>query len=162
MSFRYHKAAPEDIGLLTETRVTVLRAANKLPEDTDMSAVERESRNYYEKALADGSHTAYLVFDGDRVIGTGGISYYSVMPTFHNVSGMKSYVMNMYTDPEYRRKGIAIETLRLLVEDSLSRGVTDIGLEATDMGRPLYERFGFIGAGAEMILPEEYTEGNRQ
>ena len=154
MSYIYHKATADDIGLLTETRVTVLRAANKLPDDTDMSEVRSESRRYYEKALADGTHTAYLVFDGDKVIGTGGISYYTVMPTYHNKTGEKAYVMNMYTDPVYRRQGIAIKTLRLLVGDSTDRGVTDIGLEATDMGRPLYERFGFVDAGAEMLLPE--------
>ena len=28
-----------------------------------------------------------------------------------------------------------------------------IGLEATDMGRPLYEKYGFISAGREMELP---------
>lgn len=160
MAFRYCKASEKDIDLLTETRVKVLLAANKLPEDTDMSEVEKHSREYYKKAIADGSHTAYLVFDGDKVIGTGGISYYSVMPTFHNVSGRKSYIMNMFTDPEYRRQGIAMKTLDMLVKDSLDRGVADIGLEATDMGRPLYERYGFVGAGAEMLLPEETEKLN--
>lgn len=155
MELIYKKASLDDIDILTETRVTVLRAANRLSGDEDMSEVERQSRAYYEKALADGTHTAYLVFDGERVVGTGGVSYYAVMPTFHNVTGEKAYIMNMYTDPEYRRRGIAMKTLGLLIEDSLGRGVTDIGLEATDMGRPLYERYGFIAAGAEMLLPQE-------
>ena len=162
MEYIYKKCGLEDIDLLTVMRVLVLVAANRLPKETDMSQVEKHSREYYKKALADGSHTAYLVFDGDKVIGTGGISYYSVMPTFYNVSGRKAYVMNMYTDPAYRRQGVAIKTLDLLVKDSLSRGVEQIGLEATDMGRPLYERYGFEGADAEMELPEAIIERNRQ
>lgn len=61
--------------------------------------------------------------------------------------------MNMYTAPEYRRKGIAYKTLDLLVGDIKSRGISSISLEATDMGRPLYEKYGFIKMDAEMELP---------
>ena len=49
--------------------------------------------------------------------------------------------------------GIALNTLDLLVKDAESRGITAISLEATDMGRPLYERYGFINKDAEMGLP---------
>ena len=60
--------------------------------------------------------------------------------------------MNMYTDPEYRRQGIAYKTLDLLVQDAKARGVDHITLEATDMGRPLYEKYGFVQMPAEMQL----------
>ena len=152
--YTYRKAGLDDLELLVSSRVMVLRAANKLPEDTDMSEIERQSRAYYKKALSDGSHTAILVFDGERLIGTGGMSYYDVMPTCDVNTGRKAYVMNMYTDPEYRRQGIAYKTLDLLVEDSKQRGVEHITLEATDMGRPLYEKYGFVQMKSEMELHE--------
>ena len=60
MEPRFHKAALEDLDLLVQTRVQVLLAANRLPDDTDMSAVEQASRDYYTAALADGSHAAWL------------------------------------------------------------------------------------------------------
>ena len=62
--------------------------------------------------------------------------------------------MNMYTDPRYRRKGIAYKTLDLLVRDAKSKGITAISLEATDMGQPLYEKYGFVKMDHEMELPE--------
>ena len=70
----YRKMSADDITLLTEVRVKVLRAANLLADDADMSAVEEQSRRYYEKAFADDSHTAYLAFDGERIVGAGGVS----------------------------------------------------------------------------------------
>jgi len=149
-NYTFKRADLSDIDTLVNTRITVLRAANKLSDDTDMSEVETESRRYYEQSLADGSHTAYIVFDGDKFIGAGGISYYSVMPTYHNRTGRKAYVMNMYTHPDYRRQGIAYKTLDMLISDAESKGVDDITLEATDMGRPLYERFGFEPLPSEM------------
>lgn len=152
MHLIYKKAAIDDIEQLTKLRVEVLRAANQLPDDTDMTEVERQSYAYYAAALKDGSHTAYLVFDGAALIGAGGVSYYRVMPTYHNPSGEKAYIMNMYTHPDYRRKGIAFKTLDLLVQDAKARGIRAISLEATDMGRPLYEKYGFVKMEHEMEL----------
>lgn len=150
MELLYKKATIEDIDILTKTRIEVLRAANQLSDDADMTEVEKQSYEYYSKALRDGSHTAYLVFDGTNFIGAGGVSYYRVMPTYHNPSGNKAYIMNMYTSPKYRRKGIAYKTLDLLVRDAKSRGVNVILLEATEMGRPLYEKYGFVKMNNEM------------
>ncbi|MBD5409284.1 MAG: GNAT family N-acetyltransferase [Treponema sp.] len=151
----YKKATIDDITILTETRIDVLRAANKLPSDLDMSEVKEQSYHYYEKSLPSRSCIAYLVFDGARFVGSGGISFFQVMPTYHNPSGNKAYIMNMYTAPEYRRKGIAYKTLNLLVEEAKSRGITDISLEATDMGRPLYEKYGFVKMDDEMKLQSQ-------
>ena len=153
MELIYKIASIEDLEVLVKTRIEVLRAANKLDDSVDMSEVEAESRTYYKKALADGSHTAILVFDGDKFAGAGGVSYYSVMPTYHNPSGRKAYIMNMYTKPEYRRRGIAFKTLDLLVSDAKNKGIAAISLEATDMGRPLYEKYGFVKMEDEMELP---------
>ena len=52
--------------------------------------------------------------------------------------------MNMYTAPAYRRQGIAFHTLDLLVKVIRKQGVSQITLEATEMGRPLYEKYGFV------------------
>lgn len=152
MELIYKKATLLDIETLVKTRIEVLRAANRLDEKTDMSIVEHQTRDYYERALKDGSHTAYLVFDKEKFVGAGGISFFQVMPTYHNPSGWKAYVMNMYTHPEYRRKGIAYETLNLLVLNAKEKGIPHIILEATDMGRPLYEKFGFVKMQDEMQL----------
>ena len=151
-NYKYKKATIADIDELIRTRIIVLRAANNLSDDVDMSVVEKESYEYYKRALETGEHIAYLVYDKENFIGAGGVSFYQVMPTYHNPTGRKAYIMNMYTAPEYRRQGIAINTLDLLVKDARKQGVTQIALEATDMGRPLYEKYGFVKMEDEMEL----------
>lgn len=155
MNFVYKKALIEDIEILTYTRIEVLRAANKLPASIDMSEIKKQSYDYYIEALQNNSHIAYLVFDNDIFIGSGGVSFFRVMPTFHNPTGYKAYIMNMYTHPDYRRKGIAYKTLDLLVMASKQRGITAISLEATDMGQPLYIKYDFIKMNNEMELPSK-------
>ena len=150
--FLYKRAMLEDIEELVRTRILVLRAANKLSDDVDMSLVEQETCAYYKRALETGEHIAYLVYDNGTFIGAGGVSFYQVMPTYHNPSGKKAYIMNMYTAPEYRRRGIAFHTLDLLVKAAKEQGVSQIALEATDMGRPLYEKYGFVKMEDEMEL----------
>jgi ribosomal protein S18 acetylase RimI-like enzyme len=92
------------------------------------------------------------VYDNGPFVGAGGVSFYQVMPTYHNPTGKKAYIMNMYTAPEYRRHGIAIHTLDLLVKDVRKQGVSHIALETTEMGRPLYEKYGFVKIEDEMEL----------
>lgn len=148
----YKRASIEDIEELVRTRITVLRAANKLSEDVDMSEVEKESYEYYKRALENGEHIAYLVYDNGKFIGAGGVRFYQVMPTYHNPSGKKAYIMNRYTVPEYRRQGIAYRTLDLLIKEARKQGIAQIALEATDMGRPLYEKYGFVKMEDEMEI----------
>ena len=93
-----------------------------------------------------------LVYDNENFIGAGGVSFYKVMPTYHNPTGKKAYIMNMYTASAYRRQGIAFHTLDLLVKDVRKQGVSQITLEATGMGRPLYEKYGFVKMKDEMEL----------
>ena len=151
-NYEYKKATIADIDELVRTRIIVLRTANKLSNDVDMSLVEKESYEYYKNALETGEHIAYLVYDNETFIGAGGVSFYRVMPTYHNPTGKKAYIMNMYTNPAYRRKGIAYHTLEILVADAKKKGIDAISLEATEMGRPLYEKFGFTGMNDEMEL----------
>ena len=155
MALNYKKATIADLEILTETRIEVLRAANKLSDDVDMREVKKQTLEYYKNALKDDSHSAYLVFDADTFVGAGAVSYFQVMPTFHNPTGKKAYIMNMYTKPSYRRQGIAFKILDLLVTEAKVRGITAISLEATQMGKPLYTKYGFVKMNDEMELPQK-------
>ncbi len=152
MALIHRKATIDDLEILVETRIEVLRAVNHLGADVDMSEVKKQSFEYYRSALENETHSAYLVFDEEQFVGAGGISYFQVMPSYHNPTGKKAYIMNMYTKPEYRRQGIASKTLDLLVSDAKAKGISVILLEATDMGRPVYEKYGFVSMNDEMRL----------
>lgn len=89
-NYEYKKATISDIDELVRTRIIVLRTANKLSNDVAMSLVEKESYEYYKNALETGEHIAYLVYDNGKFIGAGGVSFYQVMPTYHNPTGKKN------------------------------------------------------------------------
>ena len=152
MNITYKKADASDIDILIKTRIQVLRAVNKLSDKADISLVIKESYLYYQNCFKDDTHAAYLAFDGDVFVGSGGICFYKVMPSYENSCGRKAYIMNIYTNPDYRRKRIAFTILDLLIKEAKNRSIYDISLEATSMGRPLYEKYGFIALENEMEL----------
>lgn len=151
MELTYRFATIEDIDILVSTRMDILIDMLKLDPDTDMSELAAATRPYYEKAIADGSQIAVLVFDGDIFVGAGAVCLYAVMPTFYNISGKRGYIMNMYTCPEYRGRGIATKTVDMLVNKCKELGYTHITLAATDMGQQVYERYGFKKQEDQMV-----------
>ena len=92
----YRKATIDDLEILTETRIEVLRAANQLGNDVDMSEVKKQSYKYYQNALKENAHLAYLIFDESTFVGAGGISYFQVMPTYHNPTGVILQIKNVF------------------------------------------------------------------
>ena len=66
-------------------------------------------------------------------------------------------LMNVHTVPALRRKGIAARMVSILIEEAWSRGVTEISLDATEAGRPLYRKLGFHDSGEYMVLEKENT-----
>lgn len=151
----YRAAGINDISLLVSSRMELLLSANGLDDDTDLSHVETELLEYYKKALASGEHYAIVAFDGDSFIATGGICFYDILPTYHNPTGRKAYIINMFTEPEYRGRGIATEILDRLVKKSISNGVRFISLEATALGRSIYDKYGFVRMKNEMQFKNE-------
>ena len=133
-------------------------AVNRMIE-SGMSSVEFLMINTDQQALYRASdNVATKISIGDKLTsgrGAGGVSFYQVMPTYHNPTGKKAYIMNMYTKPSYRRQGIAFKILDLLVTEAKVKGITAISLETTEMGKPLYTKYGFVKMNDEMELPQK-------
>ena len=159
MEFR--RATIEDIPQLLEFRIALLRSAVGEGKTEQWEIMKQKSIEYYQKSLKDNTHSAYMVYDGEVCIGTGGICFYEILPTYYKPTGKKAYIINMYTRPEYRKRGIATQVLNLLVRDALNQGYTYISLEATKMGQALYEKCGFAFLQSEMQFVNE-TFGDKQ
>ena len=142
-------ATKDDIEALMSSRLEMLKVVNGLPEDyvfTDQ--IINESRDYF----LNGDHLTVLATDGDEVVGCASMSFIRIMPTFGHPTGKRAHLMNVYTRSEYRRRGIARRMVELLIDESWKAGATEISLDATELGRPLYERLGFTDSTECMVL----------
>ena len=144
-----YKATDADIEELMSVRIEMLRIVNGLAQDAPFSDELVEcSREYF----LHGDQTTVLAKDEGRVIGCASISYMTLMPTFSHPTGKRAHLMNVYTNEAYRGQGIARKMVSLLIDEARGRGCTEISLDATDCGRPLYEKLGFSANAEGMVL----------
>ena len=142
-------ATKDDIELLMSSRLEMLKVVNNLPADYEYSEeIVRESRDYF----LNGDHITVLAIDDGKVIGCASMSFMWIMPTFSHPTGRRAHLMNVYTRSEYRRQGIARKMVNMLIDETWKRGATEISLDATTMGRPLYESLGFTNSTEGMVL----------
>ena len=142
-------ASKDDIDRMMNIRLEMLKVVNDLPEDYEYpDEMINESRDYF----LTGDQMTVLALDGEETVGCASMSFIRVMPTFDHPTGRRAHLMNVYTRDEYRRQGIAKKMVKLLVDESWSEGVTEISLDATVSGRPLYESMGFTYSTECMIL----------
>ena len=114
-------------------------------------------KDYYERHMPDGTFVSWLALDEDRIIGTSGISFVEKPPYFGCPSGKIGLLSSMYTDPAYRRRGIAKELLRRIMEEARAFGCETVQITASDMGVLLYTDFGFKKNGNFMQYKLEKT-----
>lgn len=146
---QYRIATNEDIDLLMQSRLDMLRIVNDLPDNYvyDEDFV-RQSRKYF----LEGDQTTVLAMDEEKVIGCASMCYIEIMPTFSHPTGKRAHLMNVYTDPQYQRQGIAYTMTNMLIDRAWEAGATEISLDATAAGRPLYEKCGFTASEECMVL----------
>lgn len=146
---KIRKTNQNDIELLMQIRLEMLRIVNGLDENAvfDKTLVEC-SREYF----LNGDQTTVFAMDKDKIAGCASLSYINVMPTFDHPTGKRAHLMNVYTREAFRRRGVGKLMVQFLIDEAKSRGVTEISLDATQMGHPLYKSLGFNDNGEGMNL----------
>ena len=139
----YRKLKEKDLGLFIQMRIRQLREEGA-QEKTDLAPALRD---YYERHLADGTFISWIALDGDRIVGTSGMSFVEKPPYFGCPNGRIGLLSSMFTDPAYRRRGIAKELLGRVVEEARAYGCGAVQITASDMGVLLYTDFGFVKNG---------------
>lgn len=133
----------DDLETFIRMRISQLREEGAT-EKVDLAPALRD---YYERHMADGTFVSWLAVDGDRIVGTSGMSFVEKPPYFACPSGRIGLLSSMFTDPEYRRMGIARELLSRVVKEAESYGCGTVQITASDMGVLLYTDFGFVKNG---------------
>ncbi len=143
MSITYRKLEEKDLEAFIRMRITQLREEGAT-EDLDLVPALMD---YYHRHMADGTFVSWLAVDGDQIVGTSGMSFVEKPPYFGCPTGRVGLLSSMYTDPAHRRRGIARELLRRVVEEAREYGCGSVQITASDMGVLLYTDFGFVKNG---------------
>lgn len=105
--------------------------------------IDKELLQYFVDSFGNDTLVEWVAESEGNIIATAAIAFYQFPPTYTNASGMKGYVTNMYTAPNYRGQGIATKLLSELQKEAQRRNVKKLFLIASEMGRPVYTAFEF-------------------
>lgn len=130
-------------------------------EETD--TLEHATSSYLRDALPRGEYLGWLAEEDASpvtIIGGVGAQLRRLLPRpAVNGTGIdfgpEAIIVNVYVNPMCRRRGVGETLMRALLDDLASRGVRRIVLHATDDGRRLYERLGFMATN-EMRLDQPF------
>ena len=142
--------APQDLDLICRHREEMFRDAGT--PDLDLSVMTQHFRWWLKPRLANGSYFGFILTIGDEPAGGVGLMLLDWPPhPLHTTTERRGYVLNLFVEPEHRRKGLARRLMTLAEEELAKRGVTLLVLHATEKGRPLYSELGWVAGSAEMI-----------
>lgn len=137
-----HRATTADVDILVDMRILF---GNELVGEQDEDT-ERQTRmallEYFMEELNRSCICRYAMVDGE-VASTACVVLRRQPPSLKNQSGRWGYFMNVYTVPEYRRRGLSAMVLQQLEKDAAEMGVTAFELHATEAGAPVYEAIGY-------------------
>ncbi len=143
MDIQYRKLTEKELDIFIEMRICQLRAEGATEELDLKSAL----RDYYNRHMADGTFISWLAVDGDKIVGTSGMSFIEKPPYFGCPNGKIGLLSSMFTSSDYRRRGIAKELLSHVVNEAKEYGCSIVQITASDMGVLLYTDFGFTKNG---------------
>lgn len=146
------RANANDLAALIELRVALFREMGTVEDAGTAAELAEATERYLSSAMPDGTFHAWIAEIDGQIVATSGLTLLQRPPSPGNLTGLDAYVMNMYTRPEWRGQGIGGRVLEAVIADAREGGARRIWLHATEHGRALYERFGFVPEHAAMEL----------
>lgn len=133
-----------DLELVCRHREEMFRDAGR-SEDVLLPMTEH-FRIWVKPRLLDGSYFGYAMVDGGATVAGVGLMLIDWPPhPSHPTQDKRGYVLNLFVEPAYRKRGLARELMRLAEAEFARRGVGYAILHATAKGQPLYQDEGWAG-----------------
>lgn len=140
MDFR--KAEINDISQLVEMRLGYLEENHGSLTQEEITKIRDSLPSYYENHLG-RDMMIYVADDGAEIVSTVFLLVVEKPANPSFITGKTGTVLNVYTKPQYRQKGLAGKLMNMMLDDAKENKLSFVELKATKMGKPLYEKLGF-------------------
>lgn len=133
----------DEVELLTNYRMDYLTEMQGERSEEYQQKLKNELNQYFSEALAENRVFAFLAEQNGEILSFGAMVLKKIPGDFNQSSYLEGDIMNMYTVPFARRKGISALILQQLLNEALRRGISKVSLHTSKDGEKLYRKFGF-------------------
>jgi GNAT superfamily N-acetyltransferase len=152
--FQVRFATASDTGLISWHRARMFADMGELPPEI-FDSFRVQSLATLQRVFADGKYVGWLASPHDqpeKVVAGAGVAVREVAPhpmpdakgKIDIVGGRQVIIQNVYTEPEWRRRGLAGLLIKRILDWTREQGIDSVVLHASDEGRAVYERLGFV------------------
>ncbi len=139
----------DEVELLTRYRMAYLTELQGERPKEYRELLTKDLDNYFREALREERCFAFMAKSEEVVLSFGAMILKKIPGDFNKPFYLEGDILNMYTIPEARSRGISAMILSRLIDEARIRGVSKISLHTTKAGEKLYRKFGF----SEPIYP---------
>ena len=127
-------------------------------EESYRIQLEKQLHNYFERNISQGHFMALLAEIDGEAVSFGGMVIKEIPGDAYQTSYLEGEILNMYTIPQYRRKGLSSLILKQLLKEAHQAGIRKVALHTSKDGEKLYRQNNF----SEPVYPylERIIEGS--
>ena len=136
------EARPEELAIVIRHRRRMYKDMGHT-DPVQLEELERASTQFFGHHFAAGTYRGWFVEIEDLVVAGGGMLILPFQPQMYNTRPERPWIVNMFTEPEHRRQGLARRLLEEMVAWCRRESYSLVSLHASDEGRSVYITMGF-------------------
>lgn len=161
-AFNVRFATTADLEVISHHRARMFADMGNFPSEM-FDSFRAQSLEALRGMFAEGKYFGWVATprdEGEKIVAGAGVQLRELpprpQPDAHGkidiVEGRQAVLVNVYTEPEFRRRGLATLLIKTAIEWTRKQGIESVVLHASDKGRAVYERLGFIATNEMRLL----------
>ncbi|MBS1772179.1 MAG: GNAT family N-acetyltransferase [Bacteroidetes bacterium] len=148
----YRLATANDTPLLIAYRLKLLLFVSTTSHtDDEIDTLTQQFEAYFPKAINEGTYIAWIAECDGQTAAVSGMVVYDRPAGFRCPTGRVGYILGIYTEPEYRRRGICGTLMGKLEQSAREHNITTMAMHATEEGERVYRKNGFKEPGSLVL-----------
>lgn len=143
MNIVFDEAVKSDIDELIRLRIAYMEDDFGSVSEHERECMQKQLPDYFNRKLGD-ELIAFTARDGEKIVGVAYLHIIEMPANSILLNGLYGEVLSVFTEHEYRGKGICTQLIKNLVEYGRKRGLGRVDLSATKEGYPIYKKAGFV------------------
>lgn len=150
---KIRRAEPHDARKLSALRAALFREIGQVLDDAEAPQFHSDCARAFAKSIEHGQCQAWLAEDASgAAVACLAMLVLPRLPTPTRRETIEGYLLNVYTQPEWRKRGVARALVAAAIVHARDHGFARIRLHATEAGRTVYSSQGFASRVDEMEL----------
>ncbi len=142
-NYTVRRATVDDVSIISHQRIAMFHDMGFMDEEA-LNRMDSTFCMWLTNKMTSGMYQGwFMIGDEDQIVAGAGLWLNEWIPHPYDARTIRGYVLNVYTEPAHRKRGLARQLVGEILAYCRERDIHVIALHASDEGRPIYESLGF-------------------